>query len=218
MGTVFLDYDGTLHDTMNLYGPAFRTAYASLVEQGVVEPKEFSDAFIASWLGWTIEDMWHTFQPQLPDEVWRPASRLIGSEMSRLMGEGQAALFPGVPEMLSALKDASHTLVLLSNSRRSYCDAHRAQFGLDRWLDDYLISEEFGDIPKWQIYERAAARFPLPHVMVGDRFHDMEVAQHAGIPVIGCAYGFGKPEELDVATKVAASPTEVPVLVRELIG
>lgn len=29
-GTVFFDYDGTLHDSMHLYGPAFRRAYACL--------------------------------------------------------------------------------------------------------------------------------------------------------------------------------------------
>ena len=42
-GTVFFDYDGTLHDSMRLYGPAFRHVYAALVAEGWAEPRAFSD-------------------------------------------------------------------------------------------------------------------------------------------------------------------------------
>ena len=52
-GTVFFDYDGTLHDSMRLYGPAFRRVYAALVAEGWAEPRAFSDKEIASWLGYS---------------------------------------------------------------------------------------------------------------------------------------------------------------------
>lgn len=52
-GTVFFDYDGTLHDTMALYGPAFRAACAWLSKEGWLERRTYADADIACWLGWT---------------------------------------------------------------------------------------------------------------------------------------------------------------------
>ena len=69
-GTVFFDYDGTLHDTMALYGPAFRAACAWLSKEGWLERRTYADADIACWLGWTTEEMWTTFAPHLPEPVW----------------------------------------------------------------------------------------------------------------------------------------------------
>ena len=36
-------------------------------------------------------------------------------------------------------------------------------------------------------------------MVIGDRRHDMEVAKTFGLPSIGCLYGYGKPEELEIA-------------------
>ena len=213
MATVFLDYDGTLHDCMRLYGPAFRAAYASLVEQGYCEPREFEDAWIAKWLGWTIRDMWETFQPELPEEVWRPASHLVGVEMNRLLDEGAGALFEGIPEALTQLKEEGYTIVFLSNCARSYRDRHAAAFGLDAWIDAYHCAGDFPGLEKWEIYQQVAERYPKPHVMVGDRFHDIEVATRAGIPSIGCTWGYGA-GELDTATILARRPADLPTAVR----
>ena len=62
-GTVFFDYDGTLHNSMLTYGPAFREVYADLVKNGYLEYQELTDEEISHWLGWTVEDMWNTFAP-----------------------------------------------------------------------------------------------------------------------------------------------------------
>ena len=69
-GTVFFDYDGTLHDSMHLYGPAFRRAYAALVTDGWAAPRTFSDEEIASWLGYSPAAMWASFMPELPEAIW----------------------------------------------------------------------------------------------------------------------------------------------------
>lgn len=217
-GTVFFDYDGTLHDSMAIYGPAFRAAYAWLVDEGHMPSREFTDEWISQWLGFTTEAMWTTFAPELPEAVWREAAALVGREMDRRTAEGQARLFPGVVDILETLKERGYDLVFLSNCRTRYCEVHRATFGLDAWFGAYCCAEDFDDIPKWQIYERVAGRYPRPHAMVGDRFHDLEVASRAGIPSVGCAYGFGRPGELDSASAIVASPAEVPDVVARLLG
>ncbi len=216
-GTVFFDYDGTLHNSMAIYGPAFRAAYAWLVEEGHMPPQEFTDEWISQWLGWTTENMWTTFAPNLPEPVWRHAAGIVGHEMDRLTEEGTARLFDGVPEMLGQLKAEGYQLAFLSNCRTDYMNVHRKVFGLDRYFDAYYWAEGYNEIPKWQIYQQVCGHHAFPQAMVGDRFHDMEVATKSGIPFVGCTYGFGMEGELEGATSSVASPSEIPAVIKELL-
>lgn len=217
-GAVFFDFDGTLHDSMAIYGPAFRKAYAWLVSEGHMPAQEFSDEWISQWLGWTTEAMWTAFAPSLPEKIWRHAAAIVGEEMDSLTEQGKARLFEGVPAMLDELKRAGYQLAFLSNCRTRYCEVHRRRFGLDTWFDAYYCAEDFGDIPKWQIYQQVAGRHVSQRVMVGDRFHDLEVAEKTGIPFIGCSYGFGTAEELESATVHVASPEEIPCAVERVFS
>lgn len=216
-GTVFFDFDGTLHNSMAIYGPAFRKAYAWLVSEGYLPERSFSDEWISQWLGWTTEAMWTTFAPELPEAVWRRAADIVGKEMDSLTEQGKARLFDGVCPMLEVLKQKGFQLVFLSNCRTRYCEVHRKMFALDTWFDAYYCAEDFGDIPKWQIYQQVAACHAYPQVMVGDRFHDLEVAEKAGIPFVGCSYGFGRAEELAAATVRVAAPTDIPLAIEEIV-
>ncbi len=217
-GTVFFDYDGTLHNSMAIYGPAFRAAYAWLVEEGHMPPREFDDEWISHWLGWTTENMWTTFAPELPEPVWRHAAQIVGSEMGRLTSEGTARLFAGAKEMLAQLKAEGYQLCFLSNCRTAYMNVHIQTFGLDEYFDAFYWAEGYNEIPKWQIYQQVANRHAYPQVMVGDRFHDIEVATKAGIPAIGCAYGFNLEGELDAATLVVNDVSEIPAAVESVLA
>lgn len=216
-GTVFFDYDGTLHDCMRLYGPAFRRAYQWLVDEGHAEPREFTDEWISRWLGWPVRAMRETFMPELPEPVWKHASLIVGEEMDRLLDAGEGALFPGVPQALDELVAAGFDLAVLSNCGTGYRDKHRSAFGLDRWFSAYYCAGAFPGLEKWQIYQEVCDRHTRPHVMVGDRFHDIEVADRAGIPSVGCRFGFGEPSELDRATVCVDSFSEIPDAIRRAL-
>lgn len=216
-GTIFFDFDGTLHDSMKLYGPALRKAYALLVDQGIVESRELPDKEICRWLGWQVEDMWTTFIPGIEEYTWRQASKMVGDTMRELLMRGEGALFPGVKGMLEDLHDDGYDLAFLSNCGRPYCDEYLREFGIDHLFAATYCAAEFDFIPKWEIYQRIASDNPYPHVMVGDRFHDMEVATKGGIPSIGCAYGYGDPSELEAATLVVDSPAEIPQAIESLL-
>ena len=216
MPTAFIDYDGTLHNSMCVYGPAFRAGHALMVERGQAQPRTFSDDEIARWLGFTVEDMWAEFMPELPEEIWRDVSLYVGSEMDRLTDKGEARLYDGTLETLRALKDAGWTLVFLSNCGPGYRDKHFAAFGLGEVFDAAYCAADFPGLAKWQIYERVESDFPKPHVMVGDRFHDLEVATRAGIASVGCAYGYGAPDELASATAVINDIRDLPDALRAI--
>lgn len=217
-GTVFFDYDGTLHDTMALYGPAFRAACAWLSKEGWLERRTYADADIACWLGWTTEEMWTTFAPHLPEPVWREASLRVRDEMERLRKEGRARLFPGVEEALDEVASRGATMVLLSNCWRSYGEDHMREFGLGRWIEGLHCAQDFDWIPKWQIYREVASFYPLPHIMVGDRFHDREVALRNDVPFVACAYGFGEPGECEGADAIAECAEELPRLIAQKLA
>ena len=102
--TLFFDYDGTLHDCIRIYAPAFRRVYPELVTAGFAAPRTFSDAELSQWLGLSVSDMWNRFMPELPQERKDYYGSRIGDEMLRLINGGLAALYPGTEETLEFLR------------------------------------------------------------------------------------------------------------------
>ena len=188
------DFDGTLHDTARLYGQAVRSALAAL-PSGFAPRRPCTDEALSGYLGMTAQQMWEDFIPELPDPLRRQAMDEVARQMNEGIRAGQARLYEGIPALLSRLKEAGHTLVILSNCYTSYMDAHRDFFSLDRWFSDYYCSQAYGDLPKEDIFLRIHSDFPGNHVMIGDRSSDIRVGLVRGIPTVACAYGFGSPEE-----------------------
>ena len=47
--TIIFDYDGTIHQTLGIYEPAFRETYQWLTEQKVAEEQKIASSKIAGW-------------------------------------------------------------------------------------------------------------------------------------------------------------------------
>lgn len=217
MTTLFLDYDGTLHQSLHIYAPAFRLAYSQLVQQGLAPECSFSDEWIGQWLGYTARDMWTTFLPHLSEQQWRKASQIVGTEMLRLTQNGVAKLYPAALDTLATLKASGYQLVFLSNCSRPYLDAHRQAFALDQYFDAFYCIADHPVADKVQLYQIAAAQFPGQHIIIGDRFHDLAVAQHFHLPSIGCRYGYGTASELEHATVTINAVTQLPAAVAQIM-
>lgn len=218
--TLFLDYDGTLHESLHVYAPAFRLAYANLVRQGLAPEQPVTDTQIGRWLGYTAQEMWTTFLPHLTEEQWRSASRTVGAEMLRLTEQGCARLYPGALDALAQLQKAGYQLVFLSNCSHSYMEAHRRVFQLDRFFSTFYCIADYPATDKAQLYALIRAQHCGRHIIVGDRFHDLAVAQQFGLPFIGCRYGYGTENELAAANiiidTVAALPEAAAQIVKTL--
>ncbi len=200
MTNLLFDYDGTLHNSIKIYAPAFRTAYSYLVEHGFAAPKEFTDNEISYWLGFTADDMWNCFLPKLPVEEKLKGSTMIGNEMILLIHKGVAELYPQAENILLKLKALGYNMIFLSNCKRTYMEAHIVRFHLDRFFSAFYCSEDFGFIPKYQIFDIIKANCPGDYIVIGDRFHDMEMSEKHKLKSIGCLYGYGAPSELQGAT------------------
>lgn len=209
MVQLLFDYDGTLHDSLAIYAPAVQQAYDTLVSKGLAQPKNWDRETIRQWIGLSPQAMWDQFQPHLSQEEKQAGSAQIGQRMQELVEEGQARLYPGVPQVLDELKKREVGMLLLSNCPVSYLRAHTACFGLERWFDGLYCGEEFGYRPKYEILPLLQTRWQGNFLVLGDRDQDMEMARRCGVPAIGCRYGYGSPEELAGADWLADSPQDL---------
>lgn len=193
--TICLDYDGTIHQTMKIYYPAFLKAYDYLVEHGYQKKRTWSEEEVKVFLGQSPPEMWATFKPTLPQEVIAVVSKMIGDYTVNAVLNHQARLYEGALETLAYLKTKGYHLVYLSNSKIRYMEMNKAEFGLDRYFDEFIVSEMHGFIPKKDILTKIMSSLPQPILMVGDRIHDMEAGIVNHIDTVACLYGYGSPTE-----------------------
>ena len=218
MPTLVFDYDGTLHDCIRIYAPAFRLAYRRLAERRLVPDRDWREEELTRWLGLSAPVMWATFAPQLPEEERQEASAAIGSEMIRLVRAGDARLYPGAADALAALRSSGAELVFLSNCKRAYLEAHREVFVLDRYFSAFFCAQDWDWLPKGEILASVRDRFPGPMAVIGDRQQDREAAERVGCPFVGCTYGYGTPEELEGAAALARRPEELTGILTKLFA
>ena len=103
MKYIIFDYDGTLHNSIKIYKPAFIKAYNYLVSKDYAEEREFKEEEISKFLGLSAKDMWNTFMPDLPKSEKEKCSSIIGESMIEYIDEGKAELYDGVIDVLNKL-------------------------------------------------------------------------------------------------------------------
>ena len=216
MSNLIFDYDGTIHNSMLTYAPAFRDTMKWLSDNGYIAEKEYTDDEISCWLGFNSTDMWNAFHPELDHEIREKARIMLGKDMAERIDRGEGALYDGAEEVLSELKKSGYTLIFMSNCRFHYLERHKRVFGLDRFFDFFYCCEAFDFIPKYEIFRKIAPNHTGSFTVIGDRFHDIETAVRNGLSSIGCAYGFGSREELSQADIIVDHIKDIPDAVKQL--
>jgi phosphoglycolate phosphatase len=210
--TLIFDYDGTIHDTLKIYEPAFREVYERLAGSGVIVREEITSARIAGWIGMNVKEMWDDFQPGLPAECKERAGAVIGELMMRRVRERRAVWYPGAQQVLEIL-GKKYDMVVLSNCDAAYRLANWCSFGMERWFDAFYDCGTYGFAPKAEIIQNIMRTYPGGYTVIGDRAGDMACARAAGCRFIGCLYGFGVPGELTgngmTAENIAAAEGDV---------
>lgn len=207
--TVYFDYDGTLHDSIKIYAPAFRKAYEYLVDINKAEPKEFTDNEIAKWLGYTDNEMWNVFMKDLEIQYRKHSEEIIIKEMAYQVHKGNARLFEDITKVLKELKNKGYVLVFLSNCGKEYMESADKIFNLNCYFDDMICSGIYDNKPKHEILREIKNKYPYNQVMIGDRFHDIKTAQYNNIYSIFCDYGYGDAVEGKDATVRIKKPMEI---------
>lgn len=215
MKYIIFDYDGTLHNSIKIYKPAFMKAYDYLVTNGYANKREFEEEEISRFLGLSATDMWNTFMPNLPKNEKEKCSSIIGESMIEYIDKGKAKLYDGTIETLNKLNEYGYKLIFLSNCKSSYMNKHIERFNLDKYFIDFYCSEDFDFISKYEIFRLIKGKYQGEFIVVGDRFVDMELAKKHNLFSIGCGYGYGNNDELKDADYIIDNINEI-IDIREI--
>lgn len=193
-GTIFFDFDGTIHETMYIYGPALDKAKEYLDEHKIPH-KGLEKELYHTYLGYNADDMWKMVMGGNDLETIHYVSSIVGREMNLNLDRGLGRLYPKTEKTLMELKKRGYTLVYISNARNRYYEKVKETYKLERFFDGFLTSEMYKELPKEEILKSVMNDYPSPYSIVGDRFFDMVGGKKNNMTTIFCNYGYGKLEE-----------------------
>ena len=166
-----------------------------------IETPDFS--LVEQLIGADSKTFYAAMMPGQPPQVQQEFEDFC-LDYERRVIEAHPELYPGADELLDALKRTGRKLALVTNGGPTYVRYIWDTCGYERWFSGCYPFEAPEYSTKGERVRLAAQEHGGPAVMVGDRASDGEAAAFAGVPFIGCSYGYGTAEELHSAVAVAA--------------
>jgi HAD superfamily hydrolase (TIGR01549 family) len=199
-----LDVDGTLVDTNYQHALAWYRAFRSLGETFPIWRIHRligmgGDQLVAALGGDDVE-------ARIGDEA---RERWV-KEADPLMAE--VALLPGARELIVALKERGHRVVLASSGKPHHVDHGLDLLDVRDVVDGWTTSEDVEETkPAPDLLhvalEKIGAAADAPSVVIGDSVYDVEAAKNAGMPALVVRSGGFGDDELRDAGAVAIYDT-----------
>lgn len=147
---------------------------------------------------------------ELEDRIGAEARKRQGEEVDALIGE--VAPLPGARDLLLAVKERGHRLVLASSGQPRHVDVAVELLDARDIADAITSSEDAEETkPAPDLLQVALAKLGAPpdadSVMIGDSVWDVEAAKNAGMPAIVVRSGGFGDDELREAGAVAVYDT-----------
>jgi len=212
------DNDGTLFASHEVANPAIQRSFITFCRSQGLEVTAPTDEDICRLTGKPGPEFYHEILPE-PLRARAPEFRelCLEEEVHEVLARGR--LYSGVPELLRQLRRDGMRLVLVTNAGEKYIGAVYRRVGYDGFLDAVYHYGKNGRIRKSEMIRAAMNDFGTTGaLMIGDRASDLEGAREAGVPFIGCLYGYGAPEEIRGADYLVRDVSELGVLLRTLAG
>lgn len=146
--------------------------------------------------------------PQSYEEFWgfshEEAVRFLADYREYFSEKGlfENSVYPGVIDLLDALKKAGARLFIATTKPTGFSEQIAERFGFRQYFDLISGSDLHDTNTKFAVIEHARKTCGIDMtsaVMIGDRAHDVEGAHAHGIPCIGVTWGFGGRGELEEA-------------------
>lgn len=195
--TVLFDLDGTLTESGE--GITKSVQYA-LEKMGKPEPDLQK---LRVFVGPPLTEQFMTYADMSREE----AERAVFYYRERYSATGifENRPYPGIPEMLGALKEKGFLLAVASSKNEESVYLVLEHFALKQYFDEAVGSFMDGRRSrKADVIEEALRRLnkrggTAQALMVGDKEHDVIGAREAGISCVAVTYGYGTLEELEAA-------------------
>ena len=192
-GTVFFDLDGTLIDTSEGVIGSVRHAL-SVLGYPVREDIRSYYPFLGPPLPYGFGVVCGVKEEDIPRAIEVFRTRYVGEEWYL-----KCAVYPGIPALLSALRDAGYKLAVTTSKQEE------AAIKVLKRKEIYdLFDAVFGASPAPERQTKAGVlragiealgTTPSACVLVGDRKYDAEGASEVGLDCIAALWGFGERDE-----------------------
>lgn len=194
--TLFFDLDGTLTDP----GLGITNAVIYALERyGLdIPPRQALYKFIGPPLTWSFQT-YYGF-----DEAESLKAVAVYREYFAEKGLFENELYPGINELLAALRDAGKTLVIATSKPEAFARRIAEHFGFAQYFHHICgaaMDESRGT--KHEVIEYAIGKLNGVSrediLMIGDREHDILGAKASGLGSMGVLYGYGDRAEHEAA-------------------
>ncbi len=203
---VVFDWDGTLMDSTAVIASSIQRACEDL---GLPVP---DDARASHVIGLGLHDALAYAVPDLPREmVPRMVERYRHHFLSR---DATLPLFPGVREILVALKEGGHQVAVATGKSRAGLDRALDRSGLRPLFDATRCADECRSKPDPQMLHELGDELCVRSarmLMVGDTTHDLLMASNAGCASLAVSYGAHAERSLEGhgALAIVGSPAQL---------
>lgn len=216
MSAVFFDLDGTLTDPAPGITQSIQHALR-LLDAPVPEQQE---------LYWCIgPSLRQSFTTLLKGDAGKAEQALtFYRERFSTVGLFENKVYPGIPDMLEALRTAGFTLYVATSKPQVYAERIMQHFGLASGMRRVFGPDLNGRrTEKAELLQQALEEEHLDRSecwMIGDRLFDIAGARACGLRNIGVLYGYGGREELVQAQAdyLAECPEDIPPIIMKAKG
>lgn len=201
----FFDLDGTLARTDADIVVAWKGALRDLGR----DLSNFDRVFrIGPTLEKVVYELYDDATPQLVEDLMARFKPLYDES-----GFPNTVPYPGVPELLAAIRAAGGKSYVVTNKRHNATQLIAKKFGWDRLMDGVWSYDTFGTkYRKPELLARLVRDLgidPKDAVMVGDTKGDVDAGAANGMTTVGVTYGYGAREELAAADFIFDTAADV---------
>jgi phosphoglycolate phosphatase len=185
---ILFDLDGTLTDP----GIGITNSVAHALAHWNIEVADRAELY--KFIGPPLSDSFMRYYGFSEEDAIHAIA--VYREYFSVKGLYENEVYPGIPELLSALKAAGKTVVLATSKPEGFAVEILRHFGLYDYFDIIAgASMDESRNKKADVIAYAISQMKNPDlsrmIMIGDREHDILGAKQIGIDSIGVLYGYG---------------------------
>lgn len=203
---ILLDLDGTLVDSLD----DLTDAVNHVRNEFALPPLTSSEVCLMIGKG-ALNLVQRALPGNSAGEIERALQLFLGFNAKHIADKSR--LYPGVIELLDFLRHTGVRLAVISNKNEALSRSILTSMGIHDYFESISGGDTFPEckpspLPLLRVIEKMGVE-PCETLMVGDSINDIQAGNLAGIPTIGCSWGYGTSQELGQSTFMADSCSDL---------